>query len=84
MMNKNIKLLKMFSLIVFFLMIIFLILTVHYKIMYKEAIKQGAEGIMLGLELTTACTSLGNFTQEEIKDKWFEMFIEPKFKEGAS
>jgi len=47
----------------------------RYHLLYNEAIQQGAENIVLAVEMTTACISLGNFTQDEIKDKWIDMFL---------
>jgi len=68
--------------IIFVLLIIstfyFAFLTVRYKALYDEAIKQGAEGIVTALELNVACQSLGNFTTDEVKDKWIDMFLKSR------
>ena len=51
------------------------LMNLKYKMLYEESIKIGAENTVLAIELTTACASLGNFTQEEIQDKWIDMFL---------
>jgi len=57
---------------------------IMYQALYKEAIKQGVENTMIGLEMTTACASLGNFTQEEILEATINMFILNKTKERSA
>ena len=49
--------------------------SVRYHLLYDEAIKQGSEGIILALELNVACQTLGNFTVDEVKNKWIDMFL---------
>ena len=46
-----------------------------YHILYNEAIKQGAEDVALALEMNVACQTLGNFTTDEVKNKWIDMFL---------
>ena len=48
---------------------------IRYQLLYHEAIKQGAEMTVTALELNVACQSLGNFTIDEVKDKWIDMFL---------
>lgn len=49
--------------------------SLYYQLLYKEAIKQGAENTITALQMTTACISLGNFTPEEIIEETIDMFI---------
>ncbi len=51
------------------------IMVLKYQTLYHEAIKQGAESVVGCIELTSACVSLGNFSQEEVFNKWVDMFL---------
>lgn len=70
---------KSFALVLFIMLFItFLVfggMALGYKVLYKEAIKQGAENIMTALQMTSACMKLGNFTQKDITRATIEMFI---------
>ena len=74
-MKKNKKLLLAIYIILILSVGMFAFLTFKYNLLYHEAIVQGSEGIVVALKLTTACQSLGNFTTEEIKNKWIDMFL---------
>ena len=66
------------------LMVVLLLLAVmmfRYKIMYHEAIKQGTENTMIGLQMVVACQNLTNVTMDQIEDRTIEMFILNKGKE---
>jgi len=69
-------------LLLVFAMVYFVFSSFRYQLMYKEAIKQGAEGIVTCLELNVACQSLCNITIEQVKDKWIDMFLKNKTRGG--
>lgn len=80
--NKNRKKIKDTTVILTIICFILIILIIYlassntiYKIKYQEAIEQGAEGIILMAELNTACRTLGNFTMQEVENKWIDMFL---------
>jgi len=52
--------------------------SIRYHVLYDEAIKQCTERVVLALELNVACQTLGNFTIDEVKDKWIDMFLKNK------
>ena len=79
--KRNKKLLFTIYLILILMVGFFAFSSFRYHILYHEAIKQGAEGIVLMAELNVACQTLGNFTTEEVKDKWIDMFIRDSQKE---
>ena len=76
--NKNKKILFIIFLILILSLVYFSFSCFKYQILYKEAIKQGAEGIVTCLELNVACQSLCNITINEVKDKWINMFLKEK------
>ena len=45
----------------------------EYK--YQEAIHLGAKNTVTAIELVAACQSLGNFTETQLKEQYFRMFI---------
>lgn len=55
----------------------------YYKLLYKEAIKQGAENTLNALKMVTACSTLGNYTMEEIQMKTLEMYVYKKLNETS-
>ena len=69
-------------LVLVFAMLYFAFSSFRYQLMYKEAIKQGAEGIVLALEMNVACQTLGNITTEQVQDKWIDMFLKNKTRGG--
>ena len=73
--NKNKKILLAIYLILILSLGYFAFSSFRYNVLYHEAIKQGAEGIVLMAELNVACQSLGNITTEEVKNKWIDMFL---------
>jgi len=72
--NKNLLIL-IYIILILLTVIYFAFTAFKYELLYKEAIKQGAEGIVTALELNVACQSLGNFTIDEVKREWAEIFI---------
>ena len=73
--NKNKKILLAIYLILILSLGYFAFSSFRYQLMYKEAIKQGTEGIVTCLELNVACQSLCNVTIEQVKDKWIDIFL---------
>jgi len=73
--DRNKNLLILIYIILILAVIYFAFTAFKYELLYKEAIKQGAEGIVTALELNVACQSLGNFTIDEVKREWAEIFI---------
>ena len=73
--DRNKNLLILIYIILILTVIYFAFTAFKYELLYKEAIKQGAEGIVTALELNVACQSLGNFTIDEVKREWAEIFI---------
>jgi len=75
------------------LLIIYLALTISlcifgfqkikYQALYQEAIKQGTENTVTAIELVATCQSLGNFTSEELEDKWIDMFLKNRTNGGS-
>lgn len=47
----------------------------YYKILYEEAIKQGAEDTVTALQMVVACQDLSNLTSDEVLHRTIEMFI---------
>ncbi len=45
------------------------------KILYKEAIKQGAENTVTGLKMVVACQQLSNVTLTQIKKEYIKTFV---------
>ena len=56
--------------------------TILFYAMYKIAIQEGAKNTVAAIEMTTACMSLGNFTNEQLVDKYYEMFVKPRLVKG--
>ena len=74
--EKKVKILLAIYLMVLFLSVFyFAFSSFKYKILYDEAIKQGAEGIVTSLEMLSVCMEKGNFTQEDIFNGYVERFI---------
>ena len=73
--NKNKKILLTIYLILILSLGYFAFSSFKYHLLYDEAIKQGSEGIIFALELSVACQRLGNFTTDEVKNKWIDMFL---------
>jgi len=80
--NKNKKILLAIYLILILSLGYFAFSSFRYQLLYKEAIKQGAEGIVLALEMNVACQTLGNITVEQVQDKWIDMFLKNKTRGG--
>lgn len=47
----------------------------YYKLLYKEAIKQGTENTVTAIQMTVACQDLSNLTSEEVLKRTIEMFV---------
>jgi thiosulfate reductase cytochrome b subunit len=50
-------------------------MSIFYQYAYHEAIRYGAESTVTAIELVAACQSLGNFTETQLKEQYFRMFI---------
>jgi len=79
--NKNNKIFLVIYLTLILALGYFAFSSFRYHILYDEAIKQGAETIVLAMELNVACQTLGNFTIDEVKNKWIDMFLKNETKE---
>jgi len=65
--------------LVYFVLLFCIILlcgtTVYYQMLYHEAIEQGAEDIVIALEMVTACQQLSNVTTDEIEAQYIKTFL---------
>lgn len=69
---------KAFWVMLIILLLVMLILgfsLMYTENLYQEAVKQGAEGIVLSLEMVVACQELGNVTIEQIQEKVISNYI---------
>ena len=74
MMERNKKLLLAIYLILILSLGYFAFSSFKYHLLYDEAIKQGAEGIVTALEMVVACETLANVTPEQVKNQYIDMF----------
>ena len=81
-MRKDKIILLIIYLVLVFSVVFFAGASFYYKILYQEAIKQGAENTVTAIQMVTACTELGNFTQDEIIKKTIDMFVLNKEQKG--
>ena len=73
--NKN-KIILLAIYLILMISLVFLgIQSFRYDLLYKEAIKQGAENTIMALQMVTACQMLSNVTSDEIRDQVIRTFI---------
>jgi len=47
----------------------------YWHIIFNQSIEICAKNVVTAIQMTSACATLGNFTQDQIQDKTIEMFI---------